>query len=66
MTPAREVEVAASEGVAVEAVLHHQLHAHAEHGFCGEAPVLVHDEGGLQVVVKGNDPRPVEAKVVRG
>ena len=57
-------QVAPRQGVAVEAVLGHELHGDAQHAVGAEAPVFLQDEGGLEVVVEGDDPRPVRAEVV--
>ncbi len=60
----RKIEVTARERIAVEAVLGHELHRHAQHAVRTEAAVFLENERRLEIVVKGDDARSVRAKIV--
>ena len=64
MPATREIEVAPRQRIPVEAVLDDQLDPDAQDGLGRQAPVLVHDEGRLEIVVEGDRALPVDTEMV--
>jgi hypothetical protein len=63
--PPPQIEVAPSEGFAVEPVVEHEVDRHAHDSGRGQAIVFLQHEGRLQVVVERNDERTVRREIAR-